>query len=336
MENLLSSLSVTVFVGILALLAQWSRKSRRAEISLWVVVVFLSLLSLATGALLGAVSFTGQVPAEVYPPGLLVVTAGAVVAAGLIGLALCVPTLRKIVGRGPNEGFWSDPPIFLALWLFVTVLLANNLVGILGFEQLERGGAFSLGTGGRVSPGVILASQLPFLVVAVLGVGAGVRRSPRQTLARLGYGPISPKQLGVVALFAVSAFALSLAADHLFSLLQPDLYRDVGRVSRALFDPRGLSPVSAVLFALLIGLGAGLGEETLFRGAVQPALGILPTSLLFASMHVQYGPSLLLGYIFLLSIGLGLLRRYINTTASFVAHASYNVISILAAYFFAP
>jgi hypothetical protein len=336
MENLLSSLSVTVFVGILALLAQWSRKSRRAEISLWVVVVFLSLLSLATGALLGAVSFTGQMPAEVYPPGLLVVTAGAVVAAGLIGLALCVPTLRKIVGRGPNEGFWSDPPIFLALWLFVTVLLANNLVGILGFEQLERGGAFSLGTGGRVSPGVILASQLPFLVVAVLGVGAGVRRSPRQTLARLGYGPISPKQLGVVALFAVSAFALSLAADHLFSLLQPDLYRDVGRVSRALFDPRGLSPVSAVLFALLIGLGAGLGEETLFRGAVQPALGILPTSLLFASMHVQYGPSLLLGYIFLLSIGLGLLRRYINTTASFVAHASYNVLSILAAYFFAP
>jgi membrane protease YdiL (CAAX protease family) len=336
MENLLSSLSVTVFVGILALLAQWSRKSRRAEISLWVVVVFLSLLALATGALLGAVFFTGQMPAEVYPPGLLVVTAGAVVAAGLIGLALCVPTLRKIVGRRPNEGFWSDPPIFLALWLFVTVLLANNLVGILGFEQLERGGAFSLGTGGRVSPGVILASQLPFLVVAVLGVGAGVRRSPRQTLARLGYGPISPKQLGVVALFVVSAFALSLAADHLFSLLQPDLYRDVGRVSRALFDPRGLSPVSAVLFALLIGLGAGLGEETLFRGAVQPAIGILPTSLLFASMHVQYGPSLLLGYIFLLSIGLGLLRRYINTTASFVAHASYNVISILAAYFFAP
>jgi uncharacterized protein len=335
MENLLSSLSVTVFVGILAILAQWSRKSRRAEISLWIVLVFVSLLALATGALLAAVSFTGQVPADVYPPGLLVVTAGAVAAAGLIGLALCVPTLRKIVGHRPNEGFWSDPPIFLALWLFVTVLLANNLVGILGFEQLERIGAFSLGTGGRVSPGVILASQLPFLVVAVLGVGAGVRRRPRQTLARLGYGPISPKQLGAVALFVVAAFALSLAADYLFSLLQPDLYRDVGQVSRALFDPRGLSPVSAVLFALLIGLGAGLGEETLFRGAVQPVLGILPTSILFASMHVQYGPSLLLGYIFLLSIGLGLLRRYINTTASFVAHASYNALSILAAYFFA-
>jgi len=334
MENLLSSLSVTVFVGILALLAQWSRKSRRAEISLWVVLVFVSLLALATGALLGAVSFTGQVPAEVYPPGLLAVTAGAVAAAGVIGLALCVPTLRKIVGRRPNGGFWSDPPVFLALWLFVTVLLANNLVGILGFEQLERIGAFSLGTGGRISPGVILASQLPFLAVALLGVGLGVRRTPRETLARLGYGPVSLKHLGVVALFVGAAFALSLAADYLFSQLQPDLYREVGQISRALFDPRGLGPVSAVLFALLIGVGAGLGEETLFRGAVQPVLGIVPTSILFASMHVQYGPSLLLGYIFLLSVGLGLLRRYVNTTASFAAHASYNALSVLVAYFF--
>ena len=334
MENLLSSLSVTVFVCLLALLAQYSRKSRRAEISLWVVLVFVSLLALTTGALLGAVSYAGQMPARVYPTGLLAITTGAVAAAGLIGLALCVPTLLKIVGHRPNEGFWTDPPIFLALWLFVTVLLANNVVGILGFEQLERIGAFSLGTGGRVSPGVDLASQLPFLAVAVFGVGLGVRRSPRETLARLGYGPITLKHLGVVALFVGAAFALSLAADHLFSQLQPDLYRDVGRVSRALFDPRGLGPASAVLFALLIGVGAGLGEETLFRGAVQPVFGIVPTSILFASMHVQYGPSLLLGYIFLLSAGLGLLRRYINTTASFVAHASYNALTILAAYFF--
>ena len=334
MENLLSSLSVTVFVCILALLAQWSRKSRRAEISLWVVLVFLSLLCLATGALLGAISLTGQVPADVFPPRLLAVVAGAVGAAGVLGLLLCVPTLLKILGRRPEGGFWSDPPIFLALWLFVTVLLANNLVGIVGFEQLERAGVFSLGTGGRVSPGAILASQLPFVAVALVGVGIGIRRDWRETLTRLGYGPISLKHLGVVALFVVGAFALSLGADYLFSQAQPGLYREVGRVSRALFDPRGLGPVAAVLFALLIGVGAGLGEETLFRGAVQPVLGILPTSLLFASMHVQYGPSLLLGYIFLLSVGLGLLRRYINTTASFAAHAAYNTLSVLAAYVF--
>ncbi len=334
MQNLLSSLALTVFIGILALLAQWSRKSRRAEISLFIVLVFLSLLLLATGALLGVLWISGQMPPEVYPQELLAVTVAPVTLAGLIGLTLCVPTLLKIVRGRPNGEFWTNPPIFLALWLFATVLLANNLVGILGFEQLNQVDAFSLGTGGRIPPVAILASQLPFVVLALVGVGTGIRRGARETLARLGYGPISLKHVGIVVLFIMAAFALSVAADALFSQLQPDLYRKVGEISSALFSPKGLSPVSAVLFALLIGVGAGLGEETLLRGAVQPVFGIPATSVLFASMHVQYGPSLLLGYIFVLSIGLGLLRRYVNTTASFLAHAGYNTLGILAVYFF--
>jgi len=336
MQNLLSSLALMVFVGILALLAQWSRKSRRAEISLVIVLVFLSLLLLATGALLGVLLLSGQVPPRVFPQELLAVLMLAVTMAGLIGLALCVPTLRKIVGRRPNGEFWTDPPILLALWLFATVLLANNLVGILGFEQLNQVDAFSLGTGGRIPPVAILASQLPFVVIALLGVDTGIRRGPRETLARLGYGSISLVHIGVIALFIVAAFVLSLATEALFPQLQPDLYSKVGEISETLFDPEGLNPISAVLFALLIGVGAGLGEETLFRGAVQPVLGIPATSVLFASMHVQYGPSMLLGYIFVLSIGLGFLRRYVNTTASFLAHAGYNTLGILAVYFLGP
>jgi uncharacterized protein len=334
MQYLLSSLATMVFIGILALLAQWSRKSRRAEISLLIVLVFLSLLLFAIGALLGLAWISGQMPPDIYPQQFLAVTAVPVAMSGLIGLALCVPTLLKIVRGRPNGEFWTDPPILLALWLFATVLLGNNLVGILGFEQLNQVDAFSLGTGGRIPPVAILASQLPFVVIALLGVGAGIRRGPRETLARLGYGPISLGHLGIVVLFIVGAFAISVAADALFSQLQPDLYRRVGEISKTLFDPKGLSVASAVLFALLIGVGAGLGEETLFRGAVQPVLGIPATSVLFASMHVQYGPSLLLAYIFVLSIGLGLLRRYINTTASFLAHAGYNTLGILAVYLF--
>ena len=333
MENLLASLAVTLFVGVLAVLAQWSRKSRRAEISLWVVLLFASLLVLGAGALLGAARLSGGVPASVYPPGLLAITAGAVLAAGLVGVALCVPTLLKIVGRRPQT-FVTDPPVLLALWLFAMVLLTNNLIGILGFDQLEEIGAFSLGTGGRLPVGLLLASQLPFVVVAVLGVGAGVRRGARETLARLGYGRLGPAGIGVVAVFVLAAFAVSLGADLLFRELQPGLYREVGEISGTLFDPRGMGLATAVLFALLIGIGAGLGEETLFRGADQPVLGIIPTSILFASLHVQYGPSLLLGYIFVLSLGLGYLRRRFNTTASFLAHAGYNFVSVMAAFFF--
>jgi len=189
MQNLFSSLALMVSVGILALLAQWSRKNRMAEISLLIVLAVLSFLILAMGGLLGIVWVSGQVPQEVYPQKLLTVTVLPVAMAGLIGLALCVPTLLKIVGRRPNGEFWSDPPVFFALWLFATVLLANNLIGILGFEQLNRVDAFSIGTGGRIPPVAILASQLPFFVVAVLGVGAGIRRSPRETLAVSGMLP---------------------------------------------------------------------------------------------------------------------------------------------------
>src|SRR5918998_1933518 len=334
MSVALLTLLVTAFVGVLALLAQVARKSRGAEVTLIVGLLALSLLIAALGTLtgLGLLLRAASGGAPSLERLAFVAAGGAAMLVGIVGAGLCVPPLRRVMGGRPENAFWADPPSFLALWLFV-VVLANNAVSLLLF--LVEPEVSRLFPGGRLSPGTVLSSELPFLVVALLGVGIGVRRNLRETLDRLGYGVISLKQLGIVVLFVGAALALSAATDALFASLQPDLYRKVGEISDLLFNPRGLSPVSAVLFALLIGVGAGLGEETLFRGAVQPVFGIPATSVLFASVHVQYGPSLLLGYIFMLSVGLGLLRRYINTTASFAAHASYNALSVLAAYYFA-
>ena len=326
------TLFVTAFVGGLALLAQVARKSRGAEVTLIVTLLALSLLVAALGAFTGVgllLTATGG-DAPGFERLTFVAAGGAVVLVGIVGVGLCVPPLRRVMGGRLQNAFWADPPTFLALWLLV-VVLANNVVTLLVFlgnPDVER--LFP----GRLSPGTILTNQLPFLAIALLGVGVGIRRNLRETLARLGYGPVSFKQLGIVVLFVGGAFTLSVAADALFASLQPDLYRQVGEIYDTLFNPRGLSPVSAVLFALLVGVGAGLGEETLFRGAVQPVLGIAVSSVLFASMHVQYGPSLLLVYVFLLSVGLGLLRKYINTTATFLAHAGYNSLGIILYYFF--
>jgi uncharacterized protein len=333
MSVALLTLLVTTFVGTLALLAQVARKSRGAEVTLIVGLLALSLLIAALGTLTGLGLLlrgtTGGAPSlERFA---FVAAGGAAVLVGIVGAGLCVPPLHRVMGGRPENAFWADPPTFLALWLFV-VVLANNAVSLLLF--LVEPEVSRLFPGGRLSLGTVLTSQLPFVVVALLGVGVGVRRNLRETLDRLGYGVISLKQLSVVVLFVGAALALSAATDALFASLQPDLYRKVGEISDLLFNPRGLSPVSAVLFALLVGVGAGLGEETLFRGAVQPVLGIAATSVLFASMHVQYGPSLLLVYVFLLSAGLGFLRRYINTTASFLAHTGYNSLGILLAHFF--
>lgn len=329
-----------LIVGGLSLLAHESRKNRVAEILLLFAIVVLSLLMVALGAFVGLL---GVIFDSDLPPDLLASSAVVIVLAGLAGLALCVPPLRKVTRRRrttssydaadrSSDGWWSDPPVFFALWMFV-VVLTSNFVTLLAFTLTPGTVDSALTSVGRVSPVTIALGQLPFAVIALCGVGLGVRRNFRESLARLGYGPVTLPQLGIVGLFVVGALLLSFATDWLFATLQPDLYERVGKVSEGLFSPEGLSPISAILFALLIGGGAGLGEETLFRGAIQPALGITLTSVLFASMHVQYGPSLLLGYLFVISVGLGLLRKRINTTASFLAHAGYNSLGVLLAYF---
>ncbi|HEX2097578.1 MAG TPA: CPBP family intramembrane glutamic endopeptidase [Rubrobacteraceae bacterium] len=326
-------LALTLVAG-LALLSHWGKKNRRADVSLILMLLFISFLILGLGALLSAGMLLSEVVEmrELGEPGAAPAIAAFIfTGAGIAGLALCAPPLLKVLGRPPKRPFWSDPPVFFALWLF-TMVLSYNLANLILFEDIAD--ALTLSEESRISPGLVLASQLPLVVIALVGVGVGVRRGPRETLVRLGYGPVSPLQLGVVFLFILGAFGLSSVADHLFATLQPELYERVGEISDALFNPEGLDPLTAVLFALLLGFGAAAGEETLFRGAVQPVFGITLTSVLFASMHIQYGPSILLVYIFVLSLGLGLLRKRINTTASFLAHSGYNASSVLLAYFF--
>ncbi|CAN5623720.1 MAG: CPBP family intramembrane metalloprotease [Actinomycetota bacterium] len=337
MATAIATLVLAALVGGLGFLAQSARASRYALIALFVVLLAASALVSLVGVFVGVGFFfvasgSGGGATQITGGDQILLVGGGIAAfvAGILGILLCVPLLRKILGRNMRREFLADPPITLALWLSVMVL-ANNAVSFLIFTQDPDIG--SLFPDGRISPLLIVASQLPFIVVAAMGVGIFFRRNLRQTLERLGYGSISMKHLGAVALFIVAALGLSVAADTLFAALQPDLYSQVGEISESLFDPSGLSPISAILFALLIGIGAGLGEETLFRGALQPALGIVFTSILFATLHVQYGPSLLLGYILLLSFGLGYIRKHINTTASFLAHAGYNTASVLLSYF---
>lgn len=330
MVQALSTLIPPFLIGGAALFSHWAKKNVAAEVTLFILLFFSSLLVVALGALLVVAGVVRSVLGGAISPSLLLTIASAVTIAGLAGVALCVPPVFSILGR-VGRGFWSNPPVFFALWMFVMVLMLS-LVGLAAFIGTDAG-TLAVGLGGRLSVADVAAGQLPLIIVAVLGVGLWVRRSPREVVARLGYGRLSPAQLGVCGLFVAGALALSVAADALFATIQPQLYERVGELSSQLFSTQGLGLGAVLAFGLVIGLGAALGEESLFRGAVQPAFGIIPTSLLFAALHVQYGPSVSIAYIFVLSIGLGLLRSRINTSAAFVAHAGYNFFSVLLAHF---
>jgi membrane protease YdiL (CAAX protease family) len=79
---------------------------------------------------------------------------------------------------------------------------------------------------------------------------------------------------------------------------------------------------------ILLGVSAGVGEELLVRGALQPRAGLFWASVLFAAGHVQYTWFGMLT-IFMLGIALGLVRARANTTTAIVVHALYDMIAAL-------
>jgi len=358
--NAILLLFVTAIVGGLALLAQWGRKNRAAEISLIVLLLAVSVLLVLVVAVLGALAYLarnteqlqGAVSSGADGP-LFAASVLVMVLAGVVGIALCIPPLRRVTSRRrvSNQmpvdpefassglptaeerevgGRWADPPVFFGLWMF-TMVFTYNLVNLLSFSDLVNSGVFQ--STDQISPSEVVLSQLPFVIVALCGVGLGVRRNFRDTVRRLGYGPLTLGQLAIIPLFIAAALGIEAGFNLLFSWLQPELYDTVGEISEGLFSADDLSFSAAILLGLLIGVGAAMGEETLFRGAVQPALGITLTSLLFASIHLQYGPSIVLIHIFVLSVGFGLLRKYVNTTAAFITHAGYNFTLVILSYF---
>lgn len=78
---------------------------------------------------------------------------------------------------------------------------------------------------------------------------------------------------------------------------------------------------------------AGAGEELLFRGAIQPLLGIWITSLVFVGLHGYFkfkstGHILFGVMMFTLSVMLGYLYREAGLIAAMTAHAVYDVIML--------
>jgi len=81
--------------------------------------------------------------------------------------------------------------------------------------------------------------------------------------------------------------------------------------------------------AIIYSLGAGIGEEILFRGAAQPMFGIILTSVLFAVMHIQYFDLLSMSMLFTISVILGYERRFAGTVGCMITHALYDLILFL-------
>jgi len=84
----------------------------------------------------------------------------------------------------------------------------------------------------------------------------------------------------------------------------------------------------SVAAAVVLGISAGVGEEILVRGALQPRVGLVWASLLFAAAHVQYTWFGMLTIV-LLGLTLGVVKNRANTTTAIVVHVLYDTFAAL-------
>jgi membrane protease YdiL (CAAX protease family) len=81
---------------------------------------------------------------------------------------------------------------------------------------------------------------------------------------------------------------------------------------------------------------APIGEELFFRGYLQKRVGVVFASVLFAALHFGYGSVVEVVAAFLISILLGFeLRKNNDLHACILAHAGYNMITIILALHYA-
>lgn len=170
----------------------------------------------------------------------------------------------------------------------------------------------------------LIIDALTFAAIAYIGVGLFTTRTFKDASRRLGLEKPSPREVTIALGYVVVALAVSFGSSSLVEWLQPDMAE---RLQETMTNMTG--DLDIFWAALAIGICAAVGEELLFRGAIQPRFGIVLTSLLFAVLHVQYDASLVIVGLFFAGVVFGLERKYVNTTACIITHAVYNFIAVL-------
>ena len=231
--------------------------------------------------------------------------------------------LRQYLGAhyDPSSALHSLALVYACLASFVSL---NNTLSVGGVEGVAQNIAEMPSDLSGFWLNLVL-----YLSVACCGVGLGIRRSWQASLTRLGLDALNWKQVALGLGYGVALYGFMISAVMLWqSLVDPQIYSQQTQASQALFEQ--VSRNSSLLWAgLVLALTASVGEEILFRGAVQPVFGVPLTSVFFVFLHVQYAftPATLI--LWVVSMVLGWLRWRYNTLTAISAHFIYNFLPFM-------
>jgi uncharacterized protein len=212
-------------------------------------------------------------------------------------------------------------------WLAI-FLLFESLASNLGVVAGAGGGPAP--SSPTVSPSAgptardLMLGEVPFLAIALASVGVVVRRNLVQALERLGLWPLRIPWwvIGIAAgivLVPVGSWVVELL-DHFATA---SCVASTAQAEQAI-----VGTGRTALEQAGIAIAAGVCEEILFRGALQPRVGIVLSSVVWASYHLQYmcngWPSPANLYLVLLGLIFGVLRKWGGLWPAVLAHAAYD------------
>jgi len=235
-------------------------------------------------------------------------TAALLALAALIALLL-VPAVRVRFLRA--LGLDPDSPVHRVVAIAFVITVLDSVVL---FLELSKAGPVEI----PFYPSDPFISLMTDLALTLAGVGLGLTRGMRATLARLDVRRISLRQIAVALVVAAALHLVVALLEHLESVLLPTVAALEDRFG---YDFVGFPPW---IGAVLTSVAAGVGEEVLFRGALQPRLGIVLTAVLFGALHVQYQvPGIIV--IVVIGLALGLIKERTSTTFAACVHVIYDI-----------
>lgn len=249
---------------------------------------------------------------------------GFAVFSGLGALASLTTLLPPVADRLVRLLFRGAGPSH-TLRLTASVAFAILWVGLPSWLAFRDQLADLLRDPGRLVTAAKLSGGLVgYVVLAFAAVGFLVRRDWRGSLERLGLTALRPVDVLTIVAGVLALWLFNSGSEWLEQRAFPALWAGDDAFTTALAGVMGPG------LMLLLGLSAGIGEEITLRGALQPKLGIVLTSLLFAALHVQYSWYGMLS-ILVFGLILGVIRRRGSTTVAILVHALYDLLAVAAA-----
>ena len=244
-----------------------------------------------------------------------------------------------VISDGQDRRYHADSVVHtlaVILMIFASMNTVGNFIlagGIEGLaEELTDIGITDL-----------LTNFAIYVVISLFGVGIFVRRNIPRTIKRLGikfpeknnivgWLGKGAKHLLIGAVVGFGMFWVQVALSATWqSFVSPETLAEQSAAAEAMFAAFS----GSLWLGFLLAFTAGVGEELLFRGALQPIFGNVIVSIFFVMLHSQYilTPASLI--IFTVSLVFGFLRNHYTTPSAMMAHFVYNftpfvLISILA------